>query len=206
MKYLKIIAMGVISMFAFQACNTTPEGEDSNQRRLTQLTNNEKAEKLALFLRLSEETVTDTSIVYIGKALVNEDTVGMKIEVLKNIPAGITAEGTPDQENGFSNETIRFSSIGAQSDALVKYLSDIFELNSSGQMTKETIQPLTFSSNKQPIELPSQGTYSFKLFLENKAGDEAEVFAVLDTYKSGFELTEKDASYRQNLLSALTGE
>ena len=68
------------------------------------------------------------------------------------------------------------------------------------------VEPLVFSSNNRQVDLEKQATYSFKLFVFNNYGAEAELFATVDTYKKALMITEKDAIYRKNLLSAFIDE
>lgn len=191
-------------------CNSGLDSDSTDGRQNAQpiplLTNNADAETQTLSFQLIESGETDSSTVFLAKSLYKEDTVGLEIEVLKDIPAGVTGQGQVDGEIGFVQGAIRFSSIGGQSDALVKSLSDLFKLESSGTMTETTIDPLVFSSNNRTVDLSAKATYSFKLFLDNQEGKEAEVFAVLDTYRRVFEISEKDTTFRKNILSAFVGE
>lgn len=158
---------------------------------------------LYFYIQASEET--DTTITYTAKSLHDKDTVGVQIQVSKNIPAGIASDGNPDNEEGFKEGIIRFVSLGAQSDAFVKALGAVYQRPVTGGMSTTAIVPLVFSSNKQAVDLSKNGTYSFKLFFANHAGAEAEVFAILDLYRRVFELKAKDATHYERIVAAFEG-
>jgi hypothetical protein len=63
-----------------------------------------------------------------------------------------------------------------------------------------------FSSNKGEVDLTKNATYSFKLFFDNEQGEPAEVFVIVDTYRKSLEITEKDSTFRKQLLSAFEGK
>ncbi|GHE23134.1 hypothetical protein [Sphingobacterium griseoflavum] len=156
----------------------------------------------SLYLYLADTHETDSSVIYLAKSLHETDTVGLQIEVSKNIPAGVGADGNPDEKDGFKNGVIKFSTIGRPSDAFVQALSKAYKSPVEGGMTTSPILPLVFSSNKQPVDLSKNSTYSFKLFLSNRAGAEAEAFAILDLYRRLFELKARDTSQFDRLVSA----
>jgi len=79
-------------------------------------------------------------------------------------------------------------------------LSSIFNIPATSGMTQNIITPTVFSSNKEAVVLSKPGTYSFKLFLDNTKGEPAEIFAVVDTYRKSFEISEKDSTYRAQIL------
>lgn len=206
MKKINIFYLILIPVCLFTSCNNPSQEKKEDTQGVISLVHNKEAEKQTFRFELSESAETDSSIVYRAISLFEEDTVGLEIEVLKFITAGVTYEGHVDEENGFKKGTIRFRTLGEESDNYVESVSGLFKEESSGQMTEETLEPLVFSSNNQDIELPQSGTFSFKLFFDNSYGAEAEMFAVLDTHQSVFELSEKDEVFRKNFLSALTGE
>lgn len=216
MKLLEVICFILLGTVIVSACGgPTSEKKRNNDGEEAgydlgnrPFVNDPSAQEHHFFFNLVDSHATDSSIVYTALSLYKEDTLGFDVEVLKNIPAGITAEGTPDEENGFRVGSLKFIGIGHVSDNFVKALQDIYQMEGTGEMRRDTIQPLVFSSNKEPVDLSRKSgasTYSFKIFFENKLGPEAEMFAVLDLYRKSFELTEKDATFRANFLSAFTG-
>lgn len=200
------LGLMLLTAVSFTGCQNNAGNNASSGPSIEPLTNNASAEKQQLFLRLVDEDVTDSSVIYTAKSVFEKDTVGLKVEVLNNIKPGITEAGTVDEENGFVKGTIKISSIGEESDNLIKALGSIFKLPNSGEMTSEVILPTVFSSNKVPVDLTKSTAYSFKLFLDNQQGAPAEVFAVVDTYRKAFEISEKDSTYRVQILSAFEGK
>ncbi|GAA4512642.1 hypothetical protein [Sphingobacterium thermophilum] len=200
------LTAGFAAMVALSGCgNSSNKGQSDQGLPLEKFTNDKNAQKQYFFLRIVEENETDSSKVYVAKSVFDQDTVGMKVEVLKNIEPGVDGQGRP-KESGFVKGAIKISSIGEESNALVRALSTIFGMESAGQMSSEAILPTVFSSNTVAVDLSKNATYSFKLFFENSVGDPAEVFATLDLYKKSFEMSEKDASFRPQWLAAFEGK
>ncbi|MEI2273324.1 hypothetical protein OHD16_14325 [Sphingobacterium sp. ML3W] len=174
--------------------------------RIEQLTNGTPGpEKKNFFLRITDEVKTDSSRIYTTKSIYNKDTVGAKIEVVDFIPAGII-DGQPSDDVGFTKGKIKITTLGTQSDNLVKALGELFQMPSTDGFTKEVVLPNVFSSNKVNVDLSKKTAYSFKLFLENKKAEPAELFFNVDTYKHSIEFSEKDPSFRAGFISALTGK
>lgn len=191
--------------------NSSKTNEDSNNEqssgvKLNQLTNNPKAEKLRLYFQIKELNQTDSSVIYLANSLYEADTVGLQIEVLKNIEPGIQSDGKPNDVSGFRKGPIKFTSVGEKSNNFVKSLGELFNLPSSGKMSSNTLLPLVFSSNQGSVDLSESKTYSFKYFFDNKTGIPAEMFGILDTYKKSFELSEKDSTFRAAIISSFEGE
>lgn len=117
-----------------------------------------------VFLSLVKTEKTDSSVVYTAKSLNDKDTIGVNVEVINNLPAGIFLDGNPNNDRGFTPGAMKFSSIGSQSDAFVRALAQVYGLPAGGAMTKSTLLPLVFSSNKKVVNLDGTDTYTFKLF------------------------------------------
>lgn len=206
MKAIKsLLAIGVIATTLLASCGNSTDSQKSTEPTLATFTNNKEADRQQLFLRIVDEAKTDSSVVYVAKSVFEQDTVGLQVEVLNGIKPGVNGQGQPIQE-GFVEGAIKLSSIGAESDALVKALASIFKTSSAGTMSSSVILPTVFSSNTVEVDLDKKSTYSFKLFLPNTVGEPAEVFATLDLYKRSFEIGEKDASYRAQIISAFEGK
>ena len=206
MKAIKsLLATGVIATTLLASCGNSTDSQKSTEPTLATFTNNKEADRQQLFLRIVDEAKTDSSVVYVAKSVFEQDTVGLQVEVLNGIKPGVNGQGQPIQE-GFVEGAIKLSSIGAESDALVKALASIFKTSSAGTMSSSVILPTVFSSNTVEVDLDKKSTYSFKLFLPNTVGEPAEVFATLDLYKRSFEIGEKDASYRAQIISAFKGK
>lgn len=206
MKAIKsLLATGVIATTLLASCGNSTDSQKSTEPTLATFTNNKEADRQQLFLRIVDEAKTDSSVVYVAKSVFEQDTVGLQVEVLNGIKPGVNGQGQPIQE-GFVEGAIKLSSIGAESDALVKALASIFQTSSAGTMSSSVILPTVFSSNTVEVDLDKKSTYSFKLFLPNTVGEPAEVFATLDLYKRSFEIGEKDVSYRAQIISAFEGK
>lgn len=207
MKIIKAaFLLGIGSLVAWSCNSSTNTGNSTQELSLEKLTNYPEADKQHLFFRLTGEEVTDSSVIYTARSVFVDDTVGIKLEVLKGIQPGVTTEGQVAGDNGFSEGTLKLSSIGEESDNFVKALGTMFNLTTDGQMTSSVLLPTVFSSNKEEVDLSKNATYSFKLFFENEQGEPAEVFAIVDTYRKAFEITEKDSMFRKQLISAFEGK
>ena len=207
MKAIKsLFGTSLVAALLFASCgNSNTSTQSAQSPSLEKFTNDKTAAKQQLFLRIVDESQTDSSHVYVAKSVFDQDTVGLKVEVLKNIKPGVNGQGRP-VEDGFVKGAIKLSSIGAESDALVKSLATIFNSSSDGVFSSTTLLPTVFSSNTVEVDLNKKSTYSFKLFFDNTVGEPAEVFATLDLYKRSIEFSEKDASYRAQFLAAITGK
>jgi len=172
------------------------------ERSLEPYVLNHEVKNPSIYLSLVETTETDSSHVYLAKALNGEDTIGLRIEIRNNIPPGIRPDGTPDEQNGFVRAGITFRSVGESSDNFVKALGDLYDRPTSERMTDAMLAPMVFSSNKTAVNLSEHRTYIFKLFLDSHTAEEAEVFCTLDTYKGLFEFRAKDAGQYGRIISA----
>ena len=209
MKIIKTVFCLGVGFLMIWSCNnssTNTGGQTSKEPSIEKLTNYPEANKHQLFFRLVDEVSTDSSVVYTARSIFDKDTVGLKVEVMKNIQPGINSAGQPDADKGFVQGSIKLSSLGEESDNFVKALGTMFKLSTDGKMTSSTLSPTVFSSNKEVVDLAKNGTYNFKLFFENKQGEPAEVFATVDTYRKSFEVAEKDSTFRVQLLSAFEGK
>ncbi|MFZ4861613.1 hypothetical protein ACL9RF_05455 [Sphingobacterium sp. Mn56C] len=207
------LGLSTVGLIFLASCTNSSTGTSTSATQsgntvlsLTQLVNETPSAKEQFYLRLTDSSVTDSSVVYAVKSLYKSDTVGFNLEVLKDIKPGVTVDGKVDEKNGFVKGALKLSSNGEQSDTFVKALGEIFNLPATGKMTTVTLLPTVFSSNKNEVDLKKSATYTFKLFFDNKLGRPAEVFAIVDTYKKSFELSEKDSTYRKELIAAFEHE
>lgn len=206
-----LLGLALVGSLAITSCNntankTSEEGDIKRILPLELLTNADEADRHQLFLGFTDESNTDSSKIYIAKSLFNNDTVGLKVEVLKDIKPGLRHDGTVDEKYGFVKGSIKLSSIGGQSDAFLKALGTIFKVPTTGKMTDQVILPTVFSSNQQKADLEKASTYSFKLFLDNGIGEPAEVFATVDTYRKSLGISEKDSTFRKQIIAAFEGK
>ena len=209
----KINQIAVLSTLAFvTACGNTNQNQQvgevskKNSPPIEELTlDGPVTNNKHLFLRIVDEVKTDSSHIYTVKSKHKGDTVGMKVEVIDLIPAGIVSDQA-NEEVGFTKGKIKFSSLGSESDGFVKALGEIYELPVTGSFSSTTLLPTVFSSNKVNVDLDKTATYSFKLFLEQKSGEPAEMFFNIDTYKKSIEFQEKDLKFRAAFVTALEGK
>lgn len=201
-----VLAAGVLTTTLLTSCgNDAKDTNKANQPTVQNLVNDRNAAKQILFLRLLDEVETDSSTSYTAKALYDQDTVALKVEVMKNIQPGVDASGKPT-EDGFVQGAIKFSSVGVASDHFVKALGKVFKIDGVESMAQQVILPTVFSSNQQVVDLSKSTSYNFKLFFENQTTSPAEVFAVVDTYRKALEISEKDSTYRVGLVAAFQGK
>jgi len=202
---MKTTALFALALaIAFAGCNGNA-GKDQRavlERNLEPYVLNHGVENPSIYLSLVETTETDSTYSYLAKALNGKDTIGLRIEVRNDIPAGILPDGRPDEANGFVRGGIRFRSIGEGSDNFVKALGDLYDRPTSERMADSVIAPMVFSSNKTAVDLSKHSTYIFKIFLDSHTAEEAEVFATLDTYKGLFEFRAKDAAQYGRIIAA----
>ena len=180
--------------------------EDAMTANLSQFVASSTTDNPAIYLSLVKSTETDSSVIYVGKSLNDKDTVGVQLDIAKDIPAGIFEDGTVNEEKAFHEGAIKLSSIGVESDNFVKAIATLYEQPIEGGMTDAILEPLVFSSNKTVVDLGGNGTYAFKLFFANGLGEEAEVFAELNLYNRSFKMWGKDVQQRARILSAFTGD
>lgn len=203
-----IFSLSILALLLASSCDnsTKSTAKKSEDFPLQQLSNDKTAPKQQMFLHLTDEIDNDSSKIYIARSLFNEDTVAVQVEVLKAIKPGLTSDGKVDQKAGFQKGSIKLSSVGLESDNFVKALASLFNIPATGGMTQNVLVPTVFSSNKEVVDFSKPATYSFKLFFDNPNGEPAEMFAVVDTYRKSFVISEKDPAYRVGILTALEGK
>ena len=157
-----------------------------------------------IFLTITADTKTDTSHIYIAKGLYKGKTVGLQIEVRSNIAAGII-DGKPDSQHGFIDNAVRLTSIGQESDELVKALAELYKKPTDKGFTKQTISATAFSLNEKSADLDKKDYYRLKLFFEqNDENLYSEIFLNINTDKREIELNEKDEGYREPIIKVWT--
>lgn len=206
MKRISLAATILSYIFLMTSCGNSEKSKSAgSELKLKSLNNNPDHDRIHLYFDLIKSGETDSSVIFDAKSLYDNDTVGFKLEVLTHIDAGITADGQPDEDLGFKEGSIKIIPDGAQSDNLVKSLGTLYNLPTEGKMDG-TLVPLVFSSNNKNVDVRTNGTYGFKLFFHNPTGKEAEMFATIDTYLRSFDLSEKDSTQREAIISAFQGK
>ncbi len=197
---MKYAVITLLSAFALASCNapTTGGGNMEANPLFNMASNTEHPTYIAL--RLLDRVDGDTTISYAAKGLHNGDTVGFTITLAKDIPAGVSADGTASNTTGFRTGTISFTESGPESDRFVAALAELWKVEGASTIKSTPILPLVFSSNRGPVDHDKRATYSFKLFFDPDAPVPGEVFFTFDTFKKTIEFQEKDSLYRQQIV------
>ncbi|MGV3762499.1 hypothetical protein [Parapedobacter sp.] len=154
-------------------------------------------------LRLVNRTDGDTSINYIAEGLYGGDTVGFRIELDKQIDAGINTDGSVNEISGFTTGSITFTRSGPESDRFAAVLAELWHVGDVTRMKDTPIEPMVFSSNRIAVDHNKSFTYSFKLFFAPDAPVPGEIFFTFDTFKKTIEFQEKDIQYRSEIVHSL---
>lgn len=202
-----IILMGLFS-FLFGCKNNDSNGQTNNSdnTKIEEITSRIDPEEgwSDIFLKITEDTKTDTSHIYIVKGLYKNKTVGMQIEVSSKIGAGIF-DGKPDGKAGFVANAVQLKSIGQESDELVKALSELYKQTTNKGFTKQTTSATAFSLNEKSINLDKNDYYKLKLFFaEDDENLYSEIFLNINTDKREIEIHEKDEEYRELIIKVWT--
>lgn len=202
-----IILMGLFS-FLF-SCKNNDNYELKNKSDNTEIEEitsriDPKEGWIDIFLKITKDTKTDTSHIYIAKGLYKNKTVGLQIEVSSKIGAGII-DGKPDGKSGFVANAVQLKSIGNESDELVKALAELYKKPITKGFTKQIISTTVFSLNEKSVNLEINDYYKLKLFFEED--DEnlySEIFLNINTEKREIEIHEKDEEYREPIIKVWT--
>src|SRR5690606_39872406 len=121
---LKVAAV-TIFVSTFASCGNNQNGndkttEDALTANLAQFVATSTTDNPAVYLSLVKSTETDSSMVYVGKSLNDKDTLGLQIEIIKDISAGIFEDGMVIKENAYHNEAIKLSSVAGKTTKLMK--------------------------------------------------------------------------------------
>jgi len=199
--------MGFFSfLFSCKNNNSNPQTNNSDVKKLKDITSRiDPAEGwIDIFLKITEDTKTDTSHIYIVKGLYKDKIVGLKIEVNSNIGAGIVNDEL-DGENGFVSNAVRLNSIGQESDELVKALAELYGQPTNKSFTKQVISTTAFSLNEKNVNLDNKDYYKLKLFFAEDNEDlYSEIYLNINTRKQEIEIHEKDEEYREPLIKVWT--
>ncbi len=188
---LSILTLGIIS------CK-------ENTSKIVDLTNLKSIEgfvDIPLSIVGTEEI--DNYYIYNTSATFNNDTLGIIIKLKKEIPAGfINGEAV----NLFVDEGIELSSKGNESDNLLRFISEKYNLGDKTIFIKDS-QIFTCANLNQEKVNYKKGESRFKIFFE---GDEdesyAELFINFNFSKGIISLNEKDQEYRESLVKLMSKE
>ena len=183
--------MGLFSfLFGCKNNNSDSETNNSDHAKIEEITSRINPEEgwSDIFLKITEDTKTDTSHIYIAKGLYNNKTVGLRIEVSSKIGAGVV-NGIPDGNAGFVGNAVQLQSIGQESDELVKALAELYKRTTDKGFTKQTISATAFSLNEKSVNLEKKDYYKLKLFFaEEDENLYSEIYLNINTDKREIEL------------------
>lgn len=197
--------MGFFS-FLFGCKNTDKTQQTNAQVKLENITARLDPEEgwQDIFLKITSDTKTDSSHIYIAKGLYFNKTVGVQIEVSSEIGAGII-NGELEGDSGFVSNAVQLKSIGQESDELVKALAELYGFPTNKGFKKETISTTVFSLNETPVNLDKNGYYKLKLFFgEDDENLYSELYLNINTQKKEIEIHEKDEEYREPIIKVWT--
>ncbi|KXK37449.1 MAG: hypothetical protein UZ09_BCD002002013 [Bacteroidetes bacterium OLB9] len=202
-----IILMGLFSfLFGCKNNDSNAKTNDSDNTKIEEITSRIDPEEgwSDIFLKITADTKTDSSHIYIAKGLYKNKTVGLQIEVSSKIGAGII-DGKPDGKAGFVANAIQLKSIGQESDELVKALAELYKQPTNKGFTKQTISATAFSLNEKSVNLDKNDYYKLKLFFaEDDENLYSEIFLNINTDKREIEIHEKDEEYREPIIKVWT--
>jgi hypothetical protein len=204
-----IFFMGLLSfLFGCKNSNSELQTNKSDVKKLKDITSRIDPTEgwIDIFLKITEDTKTDSSHIYIVKGLYKNKIVGLKIEVSSNIGAGIVNDEL-DGENGFVSNAVRLNSIGQESDEFVKALAELYGQSTSKNFSSQTISATAFSLNEKKVNLDKNDYYKLKLFFEEDNEDlYSEVYLNINTNtnKKEIEIHEKDEEYRKPIIEVWT--
>ncbi|WP_299675758.1 hypothetical protein [uncultured Tenacibaculum sp.] len=173
-------------------------GQKSSQK-IIDITNLQSTEGfIDIPLSITDRQEANTYFEYTVSAILNKEKIGITIRLKKDIPPGFV-NGEP--KNMFLKEGIQFVSKGKESDALLQFLSDKYELNNTNLVLKDTQTFTCANLNQEPPNYHDNKS-RFKIFLENEE-DHAELFVNFDFAKNRVYFNEKDFDYREPLIKLL---
>lgn len=157
-----------------------------------------------ILLTIRNYSVSTTSHIYTVQGRYKNQVVGLRVEIKNGIEAGISETGEINPIAVVANG-VCISSLGQESDEFVKALSKLYRLPSRKQFTSHPINLTVFSLNTINADLGKAELYKFKLFIEENSDSlYAEVYLNIDLTNNTLELAEKDMSYRENIIKAMT--
>lgn len=201
------VLMGLIS-FLFGCSNHDNKTTKNNLKssKLEEITSRIDPEEgwVDVFLKITKDTKTDSSHIYIVKGLYKGKTVGLQIEVSSKIGAGFI-DGVPDANSGFITKAVQLKSIGQESDELIRAMATLYNQPTDKGFTKQIISATAFSLNEKPVNLDENDYYNLKLFFaEDDENLYSEMFLNINTAKGEIEFNEKDEEYREPILKVWT--
>ena len=156
-----------------------------------------------VFNIINKQLDKNNNWIFTVKGQYKSTVVGIKIKIKNGINPGII-NGKPDK-SGVMKNAGEFTTIGLESDNLIKKVSEIYGFKTNKKFSKNKILFDCFSLNSIAGYL-DKGAFKFKLFLDsqNVIGLYSEIFLDINLAAGLIELNEKDPSYRENIIKILT--
>jgi hypothetical protein len=189
---IKVIFLSIItSLFG---CNVKPP-----ETMLVDLTNFQATDGFVdIPLTIISTTEVDEYYEYEVSAKLNKDTIGLIVQLKKEIPAGFV-NGEP--KSLFLTDGIKFLSKGQNSDQLLQFMATKYKIQSEGLEMKQKQTFTCANLNETEIDFKN-GSARFKIFLETEE-EYAELFVNFDFAQQMIYLNEKDEEYRAGLVALL---
>lgn len=210
----KILFLSITGFsFLFASCNSTTTTSESetveevaSERTLNKLKSTNTEDK-SLYLWIQNTEEIEGYYVYTAEAVHENDTVGVKIHLKNQIPAGINSDGSVNQEIGFSKDFIYLESMGQSSDTFVKVLGELWNVKvENPQFSPNKVELLTFSSNKEDLNFDKAFTANFKVFFNPDGAKPGELFLTIDTYYNRITWQEKSQELNQEIVNSLSSK
>lgn len=139
----------------------------------------------------------------VAKGLFRGKEVGLKVSFAPNMKPGLL--NAEVDRTAFTKNGIVYSSIGPESDKLIKAIAALYKVELPRPKFSEHIPVTSFALEEHPFDLRKDNVH-FKVFF-NDQGDEneyAELFTNIDIPEKRLEFHEKDEEYRRNVVRALS--
>lgn len=190
----------IIILTLFSSCGSN--SRNPMEKNLPKLIENPEQENPDFYFRIISMEESDSSYLCMLKSMNLNDTVGMEMEIMKGINPGINEDGTPDLENGFYENKIKFLRTNKLTSQFISAMTSQYKIDIQHTNPKDIVKPIVFSSNKKTIDFTKDEIYALKLFFKNSIGAEAEIFARIDWHRRLFEFKPKDQTYFKSFVDS----
>jgi len=158
-----------------------------------------------VFLKIIDKTNNENSVIFTCQGLYNGFTLGLKVEVKKNMEAGLLASGEINRD-AFYRNGISLLSIGVESNVFLRALSELYNFPTTKPFIDKITNAMAFSLNESDVDLAKSEKYNFKLFFNDESETHyCEIFCNIDLAKGIIEFHEKDHEYRENIIKSFAG-
>jgi hypothetical protein len=138
-----------------------------------------------------------------ARGLSRRTVVGLKVSFRNGMKPGFT--GSAPDRTAFAEDGIVYSSIGPESDALLKAMAQLYRVDAPAKFAPR-VGAVSIALKGDPANLRREAV-NFKVFFNAKGGEAryAELYTNLDLPGKRLELLEKDTEYRAQVVKALAG-